>query len=47
MNAQRYTNVLKIKLELHITVDICAVFVQDGAPYHPAEIHSVSKVNEN
>ena len=38
MNAQRYTDFLKNKLELHMTVHNCTVFMQDGAPCHRAKI---------
>ena len=38
MNAQRYTDLLKNKLELHVTVYNCTVFMQDGAPCHRAKI---------
>ena len=38
MNAQRYTGLLKNKLELHMTVHNCTVFMQDGAPCYRAKI---------
>ena len=38
MNAQQYTDLLKNKLELHMTVHNCTVFVQDGALRHRAKI---------
>ena len=38
MNAQRNTDLLKNKLELHMTVHNCTVFMQDGAPCHRAKI---------
>ena len=34
MNAQRYTDLLKNKLELDMTVHNCTVFMKNGAPYH-------------
>ena len=38
MNAQQYTDLLKSKLELHMTVHNSTVFMQDGAPCHRAKI---------
>ena len=38
MNVQRYTSLLKNKLELHMTVHNCRVFMQDSAPCHRAKI---------
>ena len=38
MNAQRYTDLLKNKLELHMSIHNCTIFMQDGAPCHRAKI---------
>ena len=38
MNGQRYLDLLKNKLELHMAVHNCTVFMQDGAPCHRAKI---------
>ena len=38
MNSQKYLDLLKNKLELHIAVHKCSVFMQDGAPCHRAKI---------
>ena len=38
MNGQKYLDLLKIKLELHMAVHKCSVFMQDGAPCHRAKI---------
>ena len=37
MNAQQNTDLLKNKLELHMTVHNCTVFMQHGAPCHRAK----------
>ena len=38
MNGQKYLDLLKNKLELHMTAHKCSVFMQDGAPCHRAKI---------
>ena len=38
MNGQKYLDLLKNKLELHMAVRKCSVFMQDGAPCHCAKI---------
>ena len=38
MNGQKYLDLLKNKLELHMAVHKCSVFMQDGAPCHRAKI---------
>jgi transposase len=38
MNGARYIEVLKEKLQLHMTVHNCNIFMQDGAPCHRSKI---------
>lgn len=38
MNGQKYLELLKNKLEPHMTVHDCNIFMQDGAPCHRAKI---------
>lgn len=38
MNGARYVEVLKQKLQLHMTVHNCEIFMQDGAPCHRSKI---------
>ena len=38
MNGQKYLDLLKNKLELHMAVHKCSVFMQKGAPCHRAKI---------
>ena len=38
MNGQKYLDLLKNKLELHMAVHKCSVFMQDDAPCHRAKI---------
>ena len=38
INGQKYLDLLKNKLELHMAVHKCSVFMQDGAPCHRAKI---------
>ena len=38
INGQIYLDLLKNKLELHMAVHKCSVFMQDGAPCHRAKI---------
>ena len=38
MNGQRYLNLMKEKLQLHVSVYDCAIFTQDGAQCHCSKI---------
>ena len=38
MNGQRYLQLLEEKLELHMTVHNCEIFMHDGAPCHRSKI---------
>ena len=40
MNGQKYVELLKDKLELHMNVHICNIFMQDGTPCHRSKIVS-------
>ena len=40
MNGQKYVDLLKDKLELHMNVHNCKIFMQDGAPCHRSKIVS-------
>ena len=40
MNGQKYVDLLKDKLELHMNVHNCNIFMQDGAPCHGSKIVS-------
>ena len=37
MNGAKYLDLLKDKLEIHMMVHDCNVFLHDGAPYHRAK----------
>ena len=38
MNGQKYLNLMKEKLQLHMSVHECTIFMQDGAPCHRSKI---------
>jgi len=38
MNGEKYVNLLKSKLELHMTVHNCQIFMHDSAPCHRSKI---------
>ena len=38
LERQKYLDLLKNKLELHMAVHKCSIFMQDGAPCHRAKI---------
>ena len=38
MNNQKYVDLLKDKLKLHIAINKCKIFMQDGAPRHRSKI---------
>ena len=38
MNGQKYVDLLKDKLELHIAIHKCKIFMQDAAPCHRSKI---------
>ena len=38
MNGERYLQVLKEKLQLHMGVSRCSIFMQDGAPCHRSRL---------
>ena len=38
MNGQKYLNLMKEKLQLHMPVHECTIFMQDGAPCHRSKI---------
>ena len=38
MNGERYVNLLKSKLELHMRVHNCDIFMHDGAPCHQNKV---------
>ena len=38
MNGQKYVDLLKDKLELHVAIHKCKIFMQDGAPCHRSKI---------
>ena len=40
MNGQKYIDLLKDKLKLHMNVHNCNIFMQDGTPYHRSKIVS-------
>ena len=46
MNGQNYL-ALKNKLELHMAVHKCSVFMQDGAPCHRANRHPIPEGPKN
>ena len=48
MNDQKYVDLLKDKLELHMAIHKCKIFMQDGAPCHHSKIVTqFLKVKEN
>ena len=42
MNGQKYVDLLKDKLELHMNVHNCNIFMQDGAPCHRSRLSASS-----
>ena len=38
MNGEKYVNLLKRKLELHMRVHHCKIFMHDGAPCHRSKV---------
>jgi len=38
MNGEKYVNLLKSKLELHMRVHNCDIFMHDGAPCHRSKV---------
>ena len=38
MNGQKYIDLLKDKLELHMAIHKCKIFMQEGAPCHCSKI---------
>ena len=47
MNDQKYVDLLKDKLELHMAIHKCKIFRQDGAPCHPPKSLLSFEVEEN
>jgi len=43
INGQKYVNLLKEKLELHINERSCGSCIQDGAPCHRSNTVSIEK----
>jgi len=38
MNGEKYVNLLKSKVELHMRVHNCDIFIHDGAPCHRSKV---------